>query len=441
MNQSSTPNLDSALKANQPTQPVTANWDLTKSVGIPKAEQGALQETLTDAKSSFDIKNANNSDQFNNLSEFSDTLQGLEQGALNEGLMDAGTAMGTLNTAATNQFSLNNQANNALFNAEQNFNTSQYSNVTDALRGNRLAAGRMGESGSRGVTDRMLTQAEMSAARDYANLGGTANIGLAQRTLENAGRLGAQQTQNAEILAQAQGTNNLAQTELNTGVRTLDLMKQKELNREQIVNELANTIGSTQEQTLPAVTAAENWLDQQILEGKIEELNAEEKRQAIIDSTKTLLQNPSLMDAISAQVDDQAILLGEEFSADEQLTANRIANLKNIPGLEQSILDNMGESMFALYKQTNGEIRGIYEAALSLGLIDGNGYYIPANSYAEDAVGNSTDANLSTINADEAGGKAWLEKGVDYVSDKIGEGLNDVFNTSAQNDDNAVAVK
>lgn len=432
--------LSDALKNDLPAVPVTRDWDLTKSVGIPKAEKGLLQETITDAYKKANLKEASNLDGFANLEFASSGLGGAESGTLTERLLDAGDATNTMNAASVNEFNINSAANQNMFNAQQQLNNLQYSNVTDALRGDRLTAGRMGQGSSDGVSGRMLAQAEMGAARDYANLGAGANVEMAQRNLANAQRLGAGQTANTQILANEQARNNQAGVAENTANRYFDLVDRKESQKFQIINELANTIGATQEETLPAVTVAEQWLEQQQLEGKIAELNEQERRDAIIESARTLLDNPSIMDAISSQIDDSALMLGEEFSAEESLMANRISNLKNIPQLEENIIAQMGESQFNLYKEKFKGIRGIYEAALAAQLIDANGYYIPANSYASDAVGDSTSANLDTINEDEGTAGSLLNKGISYLSDKIGDSFNDMLNDSSD-DDNATAVK
>ena len=433
--------LSDALKNDLPQVPVTRDWDLTKSVGIPKAEQGLLQETITDAYKAANLKEATNLDAFANLEFASSSLGGAESGSLIERLTDAGDATNTMNSASVNEFNINSAANQNLFGAQQNLNNLQYSNVTDALRGNRLTAGRMGQGSSDGVSGRMLAQAEMGAARDYANLGAGANVEMAKRNVENAQRLGAGQTANAQILAKEQANNNQAGVAQNTAQRYFDLLERKEGQKFSIINELANTLGATQEETLPVVTMAEQWLEQQQLEGKIAELNEKDRRDAIMQSTRTLLENPSLMDAISSQIDGEALMLGEEFSAEEQIMANRISNLKNIPQLEENIIAQMGESTYNLYKEKFKGIRGIYEAALAAQLIDANGYYIPANSYASEAVGDSTSANLETINEDEGTGSSLLSKGVEWVGDKIGETFNDMLSEDNTNNDDAVAVK
>ena len=74
-------------------------------------------------------------------------------------------------------------------------------------------------------------------------------------------------------------------------------MQQRDTERQQIANELANVVQSTQEKTLPAVKMAELLIEQAIDEGNMEVQTTEEKYQAKVEKAKELLANPSLLQA------------------------------------------------------------------------------------------------------------------------------------------------
>lgn len=391
---------------------------------------GAVNDMTGDKLSVIDEQNELARTATNTLVDASDTklevkegtsalLTPLEQAMSTERLDDATTASDTMKTAVKGEFTQTELASEALAQAEYDANRAKYQNVTDALRADRLGAMRRGESTTTGTGDRMRLEAEMRAAQDYANLDSASAIGLAGRTYENTKKLGSEETEATSILAQAQMQDNQTEALVAQAQRTLanvgasaeekaeaqriisdtqyasnkakvkldskqDVFAQlsaRENERLAIADELANIVQSTQEKTLPAVKLAELLIEQSIDEGNLEVKTAEEKYQAKIEKAKELLQNPSLMEEIAAQLDAEQIQLGAYFDAEQQLFVNRINNLKNIPGMINTIMENVPTELFATYEAKYGALGSIWAAATYLGIVDTDGKVIPKNAY------------------------------------------------------------
>jgi hypothetical protein len=333
---------------------------LGNTISLPSAEQDLLKETLSDADKSADMKLGAIDDKFSNLTGMLETVEG-----------------DNLNTFDT-KFDNIQTASNSLTQAQYDANRNQYQNVTDALRADRLGAMRRGESTTTGTGDRMRLEAEMRAANEYSNLDNAATLGEAERTLQNT--------------TLKEGEKAGAKIDTATGM--LDQMKQREDDRLTVADEVANVVGSTQEETLPAVKLAEQLIEQAVDEGNMEITTAEEKYQAIVDSTKELLQNPSLMQVLAEQTGNESIALDGEYTSEQQVMVNRINNLKNIPAFYNQIVNSVGAEMFAAYEALLGEFGAIYEIGTRMGLVDADGLpIIPSNQFG------MTNTPESEINA------------------------------------------
>ena len=363
-------NLNQAVNnAGIPSKASTSGHNMNYSMNLPEAEKGALEETLTDASKQFDLTKDASADKFNNL-----------------------------NDASNFKFDTMQDASAGITSAQQNANANQFQNITDMLRGATLNANRVGESASDGVTGRMLTQANMQAAREYAGLESKALLDEANRTFGNVQQLATDNYSNA-------GAN---QQEVFTAA-----------------TELANTVGATQEETLPVVTLAEEILTQAEKEGKIAELNAMDRFKYRLDLAKTLMDNPSFAESLKAGVGVDMVTLDDQFNQEQTMFANRVANLAKIPELRDAILRNVSDEMFAYYKAQLGEIKAIWQLGLEQGLVDPDGYFIPGNSYAKDAVGDSVDANLNDMANAGATSDNIADWGVNKLSSAIGQLVND----------------
>ena len=333
---------------------------LGNTISLPSAEQDLLKETLSDADKSADMKLGAIDDKFSNLTGMLETVEG-----------------DNLNTFDT-KFDNIQTASNSLTQAQYDANRNQYQNVTDALRADRLGAMRRGESTTTGTGDRMRLEAEMRAANEYSNLDNAATLGEAERTLQNT--------------TLKEGEKAGAKKDTATGTR--EQMKQREDDRLTVADEVANVVGSTQEETLPAVKLAEQLIEQAVDEGNMEITTAEEKYQAIVDSTKELLQNPSLMQVLAEQTGNESIALDGEYTSEQQVMVNRINNLKNIPAFYNQIVNSVGAEMFAAYEALLGEFGAIYEIGTRMGLVDADGLpIIPSNQFG------MTNTPESEINA------------------------------------------
>ena len=333
---------------------------LGNTISLPSAEQDLLKETLSDADKSADMKLGAIDDKFSNLTGMLETVEG-----------------DNLNTFDT-KFDNIQTASNSLTQAQYDANRNRYQNVTDALRADRLGAMRRGESTTTGTGDRMRLEAEMRAANEYSNLDNAATLGEAERTLQNT--------------TLKEGEKAGAKIDTATGM--LDQMKQREDDRLTVADEVANVVGSTQEETLPAVKLAEQLIEQAVDEGNMEITTAEEKYQAIVDSTKELLQNPSLMQVLAEQTGNESIALDGEYTSEQQVMVNRINNLKNIPAFYNQIVNSVGAEMFAAYEALLGEFGAIYEIGTRMGLVDADGLpIIPSNQFG------MTNTPESEINA------------------------------------------
>jgi hypothetical protein len=269
-------------------------------------------------------------------------------------------------------------ASNQLTQAQYDANRNQYQNVTDALRADRLGAMRRGESTTTGTGDRMRLEAEMRAANEYSNLDSAATLAEVNRTLQNT------------TLKEGEK----AGAKLDTATGMFDQMQQRDNDRLTVADEVANVVGSTQEETLPAVKLAEQLVEQAVDEGNMEITTAEEKYQAIVDSTKELLQNPSLMEVLAGQAGNESIALDGEYTSQQQVMVNRINNLKNIPAFYNQIVNSVGPEMFAAYEAALGEFGAIYQLGVAMGIVDADGLpIIPSNQFG------MTNTPESEINA------------------------------------------
>lgn len=372
-------NLNQAINnSGIPNKASTSGHDMNYSMNMPEAEKGALEETLTDANKQFNLIKDASADKFNNL-----------------------------NAASNFKFDTMQDASAGITSAQQNANANQFQNITDVLRGATLNANRVGESASDGVTGRMLTQANMQAAREYSGLESQALLDEANRTFGNVQQLAGGNYSNA-------GAN------------------QQEVF--QSATELANTIGTTQEETLPVITLAEQIMEQAEKEGKIAELNASERYKYRIDLAKSLLDNPSFAEALRDGIGQDLITLDDQFNQDNTLFANRINRLASIPDLRNAILSNISDEEFAYYKSVHGEIRAIYQLGIEQGLVDPDGYFIPGNSYAKDAVGDSVDANLNDMDGAGATSDNIADAGVNMLN----KAVNSLFKGNDSDSDNDI---
>lgn len=410
----------------------------------------AASDSLTDAAQ------ASSTETFDNTKAAKDLLDA-ENVAGKIGIDNAANSATNIATsAAQGQFDKTEAASAALSQAEYDANRAKYQNVTDALRADRLGAMRRGESTTTGTGDRMRLEAEMNAAREYSNLDNASRVAEANRTLANTSKLGQQETDattnilakntlesadefnkqsmsNVNLLANATIMNNqskhitdqaqrtlqntaanqsevaeakkiLADTQYASNVAKANLVSKQEVfsflrEREEesiaAADELANITQSTQEQTLPAVKLAELIIEQAIDEGNLEVETAEERYEAKIEKAKELLSNPSLMQVMAEEMDGNLLRLGAEYDSTQQMFLNRINNLKNIPGLVDTIINSVSDSVFAQYEAEYGEYGAIWLAGFEMGHVDADGKVIPKNTYAEKTVGSSTEAAAS----------------------------------------------
>ena len=367
---------------------------LGNTVSLPNAEQDLLKETLSDADKSADIKLGAIDDKFSNLTGMLDTVEGDKIETFDDKFANIETA------------------SNNLTQAQYDANRNQYQNVTDALRADRLGAMRRGESTTTGTGDRMRLEAEMRAANQYSNLDSAATLAEAERTLQNT----------------TLNEGEVAGAKIDTATGMFDQMNQRENDRLTVASEVANVVGSTQEETLPAVKIAEQLVEQAVDEGNMEITTAEERYQAIIDSTKELLANPSLMEVLAEQANNESIALDGEYTSEQQVMVNRINNLKNIPAFYNQIVNSVGPEMFAAYEAALGEFGAIYRIGVEMGLVDADGLpIIPSNQFG------MTNTPESEINAagDAIGAGSGAEAGnvtspidVDFSKDGINVGIN-----------------
>ena len=385
--------LDQALQS--PAQPDPA------AVAAQEAENARIQEALaaTDLSNRTD-PTADNYVVGTNLAtgEYGNTgmnagLPIAEQELLMETIQDAYQKAGMRGDASLTKESDIGKASEDLAEAQNIVNLDRYRNITDALRGDRLQAARASEGRGNNFADRLMLQAEMSAADRYSQLDN-------QAYFEDASR-------------KYQAATNRANEQY------------------QIAGDLAETIGSTQERTLPAVKMAELLIEQAIQEGNIEFENAETRREALIESARELLENPNLFDAMADQIAVEGVNMAGEYTANVAEKMQRIQNLKNIPGLVQAILNRVGEDMFAKYTATYGEIAAIWGAAMQAGLVDQDGYTIPENEYAlkdvgdsaysaaDDVAGSGNDGIDNAVNSVVDGAASWLDKGLEAITNNV----------------------
>lgn len=421
---------------------------------LTENDKAFYDEQLSDAQTASDTIFNSAENNLTRKNDATNVIRDANVNVLNETLSDAETATGTMKDAAGSQFNKVEDASQALADAQSDANRLKYRNITDALRADRLSAMRRGESGTVGSSDRMMLEAEMRAADQYANLESASGLAQAERTLQNTQKLGQQETDATQILAEAQASTQVSQADLEAAKQTLSNINSTEAERSQaksilaqaqatnqtskadvdeaqrtlqntqvkenekgaakvetatnmfkqmnerenerltIANEIANVVGSTQEETLPAVKLAELLIEQAVDEGNMEITTAEEKYQAKIEKTKELLANPSLMEVLSEQLGNEAIALDGEYTAEQQIMVNRINNLKNIPAFYNQIVQSVGPEMFAAYEAALGEFGAIYQIGVNMGLVDADGLpIIPSNQFG------MTNTPESEINA------------------------------------------
>lgn len=390
---------------------------------VPRFEnlrQASLTEGLADAGTAMGtIVDASTGKQ-TALEGASANITPLQQDVSTEAFGDAQAARTLLDDSASQQFSNLELASTDLADVQRQANQAQYRNIQDALRSDRLDAMRMGKTGTRNSADRMMLEAEMRAADRYSNLDNAATLAQAERTYGNARQRENQLLQNAgiesralmednqnqavldearrtlqntqageserlqaaQILSNEQLTNNTADAKLATLSDEFGINQERQNERMGIADELANTVGSTQEETLPAITLAEQLIEQSIDEGNMEIDTTEQKRQAIISSARELLNSPSLMAAMSEQLASEGINLAGEYTTEQQRIQNQINNIKAIPGLVDEIITSVGNDTFAAYRAAYGEQGAIWAAGLQLGLVDSSMAVPPPNSYA-----------------------------------------------------------
>lgn len=364
---------------------------LGNQISLPSAEQDLLKETLSDSEKSYDMKLGQSDDKFSNLTGMLDTVET--------------DKLGTFDT----KFDNIQTASKALTQAQYDANRNKYQNVTDALRSNRLGAMRRGESTSSGVGGRMMLEAEMNAANQYEDLNNAAKLAEAERTLQNT----------------TMKEGEKAGAKIETAASMFQQMQTRENERMQIADELANVVGSTQEETLPAVKLAEQLIEQAVDEGNMEITTAEEMYQAKIEKAKELLANPSLIQVLSEQVGNEALNLSSEYTSEQQIMLNRINNLKNIPAFVDRIIASVGEDMFAAYEAAYGEIGAIWAAGVAAGLVDADGLpMIPSNQFGmTNTPEGSINAADGAIGEGSGGGGGGSPVDVDIGSDGVSVGI------------------
>jgi hypothetical protein len=261
----------------------------------------------------------------------------------------------------------------------------------------------------------------------------------AQRTLQNTAAGAAERAEAERIVADTEYANNVAATKLQTTKEAFNLFQNRENQRLEAASELANAIGATQEETLPAVTLAEQLIQQAIDEGNVEDMNADDKYQAGMEMARELWKNPSLMDTLANQIDSEKIVLGENFTAEQAAMINRISNLSKMEGLIDYMKDKITDEMFDYYESYMGQLGAVWAGLSQLQLIDQDGYFIPENAYAMTQVGMEDSENLDFIveNKDKKDGVENVVDGiVEGIGDKAGDALGDVWDeVTGQNDD------
>lgn len=371
-------------------------------VGLPFAEQNTLNEVLSDGVDSFNFQNAQAEDSFNNITSSINDLGQLRLDTLDETLSDASTAEQYLTSGATNAFNSNELASQSLANAENALNFEKYKNVTDALRGDRMRAARMGESAPQGVSDRMRLEAEMRAARDYADLANMSEVDRVKRTVDNTGVLNKNiynaQNRTADVIAD----NNVAASQAQTATDIITELKTKEQNRQNIAAELATIMSTTQEQTLPAVTFAEMQVQQAKDEGKLVIETAEDMQKAIAEAAKAVLESPSLMEGVLNIAQQGEVTTAEDFNNLNSLMGARGGGLAAIEALEQEILSQVTQNEFDQSVQKLGYLQTLlnYAASLQLQTEQAN---VASNTYASEAAPTNTIADASTNLAPSSG--------------------------------------
>lgn len=418
--------------------------------------QASLTESLSDAGTAMGtIVDASTGKQ-SALEGASADITPFQQNVSTEAFQDAQSARTLLDDSAGQQFSNLELASTDLADVQRQANQAQYRNIQDALRSDRLDAMRMSKGGTRNSADRMMLEAEMRAADRYSNLDNAATLAEAERTYGNAQQRENQLMQNAgiesralmednqnqavldearrtlqntqageserlqaaQILSNEQLTNNTADAKLATLSDEFGVEQERQNERMAFADELANTVGSTQEQTLPAITLAEQLIEQSIDEGNMEIDTAEQKRQAIISSARELLNSPSLMAAMSEQLASEGINLAGEYTTEQQRIQNQINNIKSIPGLVDEIIAAVGNDTFAAYRAAYGEQGAIWAAGLQLQLVDSSMAVPPPNSYAP-TLQPENNINFTDGQAASADDSNIVEKGLNSFLSRI----------------------
>jgi hypothetical protein len=382
-----------------------------ETAGLAQAEQDSLSEILSDAEDRFNLKDLASEDKYINASTYIPLLGNLRKESLTESFEDSQSARKLLDESAKQQFSNLELASTDLADVQRQSNQAQYRNIQDALRSDRLDSMRMSKGGSRNSADRMMLEAEMRAADRYSNLDNAATLAEAERTYGNSQQKENQLMQNAGIESKALMEDNQKQAALANLSDEFGVEQERQNERMAFADELANTVGSTQEQTLPAITLAEQLIEQSIDEGNMEIDTAEQKRQAIISSARELLNSPSLMAAMSEQLASEGINLAGEYTTEQQRIQNQINNIKAIPGLVDEIIASVGNDTFAAYRAAYGEQGAIWAAGLQLGLVDSSMAVPPPNSYAP-TLQPENNINFTDDQAASADDSNFLEKGL-----------------------------
>ena len=240
-------------------------------------------------------------------------------------------------------------------------------------------------------------------------------VDQARRTLQNTQANASEVAEATKIIADTQYAANSAKAQLSTKQEVFAALSAREDERVMIADELANVMQSTQDETLPAVKMAELIIEQTVDEGNMEVKTAEEKYQATIEKAKELLTNPSLMRVMADQIDDDLLTLGDEYTADQQLFLNRINNLKNIPGMVDTILNSVSDNEFAIYEHIYGQIGAMWAIGVDMNLVDLNGKVIPTNAYGEDQTGEAAinAASQEAVSVPGGGDESPVDIGVD----------------------------
>jgi len=434
-------NLEGAL-ATQPTasevitetiSPTDLSLETIDYKGLPAAEQALLIEQIEDAATRHDWRSMAAEDKFNLLKEYLPNLTSARLAVLTEQITDAQSAYNILIQGSLTKENEITKASSDLAQAEMDSNLARYRNITDTLRGDRLSSERAGEGRGNNFADRLLLQAEMSAADKYEQLENASKLSDAQRkygaTVSGAG----ERAEAVKLLADTTLSNNVSQVALEEKTSIFQALQDKATAQQAIADELAQVLGTTQEKTLPAVKMAELIIEQASQEGKMEIANAEEKSAAVIDSARELLSNSSLLQSLSEQLGDEALVLGAEYTEEQKDFVQRIQNLKNIPGLVNAILDRVPADMFAVYTSLYEQIGAIWAAGVVAGLVDQDGYLIPDTSFAETVAGDSAFEELFAIQ--EQSGEDGVEGAVNTGVDMLGDVINGLFKNFGKGDE------